>query len=166
MTSTRGVAVRSRRLTKIAAIVVTLVAAAAACGGDSSTAPSIDPAGVYTLERVEQTSVPVQVYRGPYYHPNDARSYEDFVVTITGGTLQLDAAGTYHSTLNYRAMKDGVEEVSSIRAWGTYTVSGSEIYLVRDNGFDTGDGTVGKGTVTLALDVVDKGATKAYMFVK
>jgi hypothetical protein len=166
MTVTNRAVVRSRRLTKIAALAVTVVAVAAACGGDSSTSPTINPAGVYTLERVEQTSVPVQVYRGPYYHQNDARMYQEFIVTITGGTLQLDAAGTYHTTLNYRAMKDGVEEVSSIRAWGTYTVRGSEISLVRDNGVDTGDGTVATGSVTLALDVVDKGATKAYMFVK
>jgi hypothetical protein len=137
---------------------------AAACGGDSGTAPSKAVAGVYSLEKVARVSVPVQVYEGPFYHVEDQRSYEDFVVIMTSGLLQLTQEGSYQTTLNYTAYKDGVEEVGSLRAWGTYTVANDEIFLKRDNGIDFGTGKLEGGAVVLSLDVIGKGVLKPYTF--
>jgi hypothetical protein len=148
-------------------LVLATLAATTACSGDSSTAPTTTSlAGVYALRQIEQTALPVEVYRGPFYHEIDARQYTDFEVTLTGGTLQLDDAGAYHTTLNYKALKDGVEENSSLRGWGTYQIQGNRITLLRDNGFDGAEGTISGSSITLGIDVIGKGVVKPYTFVK
>lgn len=158
---------RPARLTRVAAALLSTLVAVAACGGDSSTAPTdASVVGVYALREVAQTAVPIEVYRGPFYHEVDGRMYNDFEVTVTGGTLQLDASGGYHTTLNYRALKDGVEQVTSLRAWGTYEMRGRQIVITRDNGVDDAEGTVANGSVTLVLDIIGKGVAKPYTFVK
>jgi hypothetical protein len=158
---------RPARLTRVAVALASTLVAVAACGGDSSTAPKEAPlVGVYALRTVAQTAVPIEVYRGRFYHEIDGRWYDDFQVTVTGGTLQLDSSGGYHTTLNYRALKDGVEDVESLRAWGTYETHGKQIIVTRDNGIDDGEGTIGNGSVTLLLDIIGKGEVKPYTFVK
>lgn len=158
---------RPARLTRVAVALVSTVLVAAACGGDSSTAPATaSVVGVYQLRAVAQTALPFEVYRGPFYHEIDGRAYEDFEVTLTGGTLQLDASGGYHTTLNYTALKDGVEETASLRAWGTYETHGRQIVITRDNGVDDGEGTIDGGRVTLLLDIIGKGVVTPYTFVK
>ena len=146
-----------------------MIAAAAligttACGGDSGTSPSKQLAGVYSLEKVARVSVPVQVYEGPFYQVEDQRSYDDFVVVMTSGLLQLTEEGSYQTTLNYTAYKDGEEEIGSLRAWGVYTVAGDELFLKRDNGVDFGTGKLEGGGVVLSLDVIGKGTIKPYAF--
>ena len=152
---------RSTRL-----LVAVAVIGATACGGDSGTTPSRPLAGVYSLEKVARIAVPVEVYEGPFYHATDQRSYDDFIVIMIGGFLELTAEGGYRTTLNYTAMKDGVEEIGSLRAWGVYTVAGDEIFLQRDNGVDFGAGRVERGTVVLSMDVIGKGVPKPYTFAR
>ena len=157
---------RFAQIARTTALLAGTVMGASACGGDSSTTPSKPIAGVYSLEKVARLSVPVQVYEGPFYHAEDQRSYEEFVVVMSGGSLELTTEGSYRTTLNYRAYKDGVEETGSLRAWGVYTVANDEIFLERDNGLDFGTGTVKGDAVTLYMDVVGKGALKPYAFVR
>ena len=157
---------RPARLTRFAAAAV-LTTLVAGCGGDASTAPASESVvGVYALRAVAQTALPIEIYRGPFYHEIDGRSYEDFQVTVTGGTLQLDASGGYHTTLNYKALKDGAKEETSLRAWGTYETHGRQIVITRDNGVDDGEGSIADGSVTLLLDIIGKGEVKPYTFVK
>jgi len=157
---------RLSRIAHTAMLLAATVIGASACGGDSSTTPSKAIAGVYSLEKVARLSVPVQVYEGPFYHAEDQRSYDEFVVVMTGGSLELTAEGSYRTTLNYRAYKDGVEEIGSLRAWGVYTVANDEIFLERDNDLDFGTGTLQDDGVTLYMDVVGKGTLKPYTFVR
>ena len=138
---------------------------AACSGGDSATDPAQGPVGVYSLQQIDKQAVPVQVYRGRYYSEVDARYYEDFNVTVHGGTFQLDDSGGYHSTLNYVVIKDGREQIGTLRAWGSYEVRGDEIILKLDTG-ETGTGTIGKGSVTLWWDIVGKGVDKPYTFAR
>jgi hypothetical protein len=147
-------------------VATSFVIATTACGGNSGTTPSKPLAGVYSLERVARAAVPVQVYEGPFYHAEDQRSYDEFVVIMTGGFLELTAEGSYRTTLNYRAYKDGVEEIGSLRAWGVYTAADDEIFFRRDNGADVGTGTVDDGAVILSMDVVGKGGPKPYTFAR
>ena len=157
---------RLSRIAHTAMLLAATVVGASACGGDSSTTPSRGIEGVYSLEKVARLSVPVQVYEGPFYHAEDQRSYDEFVVVMTGGSLELTAEGSYRTTLNYRAYKDGVEEIGSLRAWGVYTVANDEIFLERDNDLDFGTGTLQDDGVTLYMDVVGKGTLKPYTFVR
>ena len=170
MTPTTFAAPQGSRLSRRAALVrlisVAAMLGATACGGDSATTPTTSIAGVYSLEKVSRMAVPVQVYEGPFYHDDDQRSYEEFVVIMTGGSLELTAQGTYRTTLDYRAIKDGVEEIGSLRARGVYTVEDDEIFFARDNGADAGTGTVERGTVVVPLDVVGKGVLKPYTFAR
>jgi hypothetical protein len=63
-------------------------------------------------------------------------------------------------------VKDGVEEIGSLRAWGIYTVVDDEIFLRRDNGVDFGTGRLERGTVVLSMDVIGKGVAEPYTFVR
>jgi hypothetical protein len=157
---------RSRITRSTRLLVAAAVIGATACGGDSGTTPSKPLAGVYSLEKVARLAVPVEVYEGPFYHAADQRSYDDFIVIVIGGFLELTAEGGYRTTLNYRAIKDGEEEIGSLRAWGVYTVADDEIFFQRDNGTDFGAGKVESGAVVLSLDVVGKGVPKPYTFVR
>src|SRR5688572_26032858 len=154
-------------LTKLTALVFasTMTGTTTGCGSDSGTAPSETPVGVYSLQQIDKKAVPVQVYRGKYYSEVDERYYEDFNVTVHGGTFQLDDSGGYRSTLNYVVIKDGREQVGTLRSWGSYEVQGDEITLRLDTG-ETGTGIIGKGTVTLFWDIVAKGVDKPYTFTR
>jgi len=142
---------------------------AAACGGgkDSPTGPAQDVAGMYTLQRIEGAAVPTQVYRGQYYHVDDGRMYQDFRATITDGWLELDDSGTYFSVLNYRVLKDGIEENGELDALGTYEVKGNQLILTNENGEDQSIGKIQNGSVTLYTNVVaPQGKEKPYVYTK
>ena len=59
-----------------------------ACSGssDSGTGPrnNENPVGTFALFQVGQKTIPRVIFRGPVSFPNGA-SYDEFVVTITGG---------------------------------------------------------------------------------
>ena len=69
---------------RIATLLVAALIGASACGGDSSTSSARAIAGVYSLEKVARARLPVLVYEGPFYHADDQRSYDEFVVVMTG----------------------------------------------------------------------------------
>jgi hypothetical protein len=52
--------------------------------------------------------------------------YDDFIVTIDTGTLELDPRGHYSSKFVYSLVLDGVAENRTITAQGTYEVNGKQ----------------------------------------
>lgn len=152
---------------RVLVAIALLGALACSSGSDSTTGPAEDVAGVYTLQRIEGTAVPVQVYRGQYFHVDDGRMYQDFRATITDGWVELDDSGTYFSVLNYRVLKDGIEENGELDALGTYEVKGNQLILTSENGEDQSIGKIQGGSVTLYTNVVaPQGNEKPYVYTK
>src|SRR5687767_11851971 len=94
---------------RIAALLVaaTLAAAIACAGGDSSTGPSsAKPAGAYELRQVDGGAVPAKIYHGPYFDAATPHFYNQLIVEVTTGTIELDEDGRFRIELGYRFTGD------------------------------------------------------------
>ena len=161
---------RARRTIRSAiagAIATTALIATSACSGsgDSSTAPRDpeNPVGTFALFQVGQKNIPRVIFRGPVTFPTGV-SYDEFVVTITGGEMILQENGDIHVAIDYKAAADG-NEVSGTNAQdGTYEVYGNQISILGNKGDVGVDGTYRNGVITVDLDLVGNGELQTYTF--
>jgi hypothetical protein len=148
-------------------LVAILTTGAMACGGkDASTAPSTGIAGTYTLQRIDGAALPTEVFNGSASDDATGKFYEEFILTVKGGTLELDTEGNYRTTYDYKLVLDGVAANRTLRAQGTYKVNGDQICLLRDNGVDTGGGTIQGRQVTLELTLMGGRPNQDYVYRK
>ena len=148
------------------ALAATALIATVACGGsDSSTGPRNpeNPVGTFALFQVGQKNIPRTIFRGPVTFPGGA-SYDEFVVTITGGEMILQKNGDIHVAIDYKAAADG-NEVSGTNAQdGTYEIDGNQISILGDKGDVGVEGTYRNGVITVDLDLVGNGELQTYTF--
>ena len=157
---------RAFRLTRSVCIVLAVTSAGCG-GGDSSTAPAAqNVAGVYTLQQIDGANMPVQIFNGSATDDQTGTWYKEFIVTITGGTLELTADRHYHTRFDYTLVHDGVSEDRTLTAQGTYVVTAGRLTLLRDNGVDGSDGVVEGENVTVDLTLMRNDPTKPYRFRK
>lgn len=98
-----------------------VLALATACGDTSG--PDTGHTGTYTLRSVDGDPLPATLYE-------DGTDY----VRVVGGSLTLDADGTFstQSTINYRMQGETGTETGTL--FGTYTRSGSSIVMTDSDG--------------------------------
>jgi len=138
---------------RIAALLVAVsVAATTACaGGDSSTGPSTaKPAGAYELRQVDGGAVPAKIYHGPYFDAATPHFYNQLIVEVTTGLIELDDAGRFRIELGYRFTGDGQTALSEIEDEGEYEVQGGEIQFQSEGGSQY-SATLQNGTIELPL---------------
>jgi len=159
---------RTRRTIRsgIAAVLATTaVLGAIACSGsgDTSTGPrnGQNPIGTYALFQVDQKNIPRVIFDGPYTFPGGA-SYDDFVFTITGGEMILQANGDIHVAIDYNAVAGGNEASGTRSADCTFEIDGNQISISAGDGGV--DGTYRNGVITLDMDLVGNGETRTYTF--
>jgi len=142
-----------------------LIGTIACSGSDSSTGPRNDgnPVGTYALFQVDQKNIPKTIFRGPANFPGGA-SYDEFVITITGGEMILQEDGDIHVAIDYRASADGNEVNGTNSQDGTYEIDGNQISIVGDKGDVGVEGTYRNGVITLDLDLVGNGERQTYTF--
>jgi hypothetical protein len=161
---------QKRRVTRMvtAFTAAVLVTGAAACGGgsDGTTAPRVSYAGLYTLRQIARVAPPTKIYDGGATDDSTGTWYDQFVVTINSGTLDLDDQGHYHITFEYTLVHNGVSENRTQRAQGTYHVEGTQIVLIRDTGVDGAEGTVSAGAITVEMTLMRNTPTVPYTFQK
>ena len=147
-------------------LIAILAAGAAGCSGkDSSTGPTTpNVAGEYSLETIQARSVPTQVYDGPIGDPEDDNYHDSYVVTVTGGTMTLEADSYYHMLVSYTAVADGEPFSLLLMEFGTYEIDGNRIVLTSDYGDETA-GTVRDGEVTIRMAIAGE-TTMPYVFRK
>src|SRR5687768_3722599 len=77
----------------ITVLLVGATLAVTACAGDSSsTGPSTaKPVGAYELRQVDGNAVPAKIYHGPYFDAATPHFYNQLIVEVTQGTIELDA---------------------------------------------------------------------------
>jgi hypothetical protein len=161
-------------ITRLAAalLLCTTLASATACGGgDSSTGPSTGPStstklGLYALMQVNTKAIPTEIKHGPFLDASvlPPRFYNLLIVKVTGGELVLQDGGRFHFALDYYANADGQEGTVTRTVDGTWEVDGDEITLTPngDNGYTTA--TMGKGRISMDLDLIGEGKFVPYTF--
>jgi hypothetical protein len=159
---------RTRRTIRsgIAAVLATTAlfgTIACSGGGDKSTGPrnNENPVGTFALFQVDKKNIPRVIFDGPYTFPGGA-SYDDFVFTITGGEMILQANGDIHVAIDYNASGGGNEASGTRSADGTYHVDGDQISISSGDGGV--NGTYRNGVITLDMDLVGNGETRTYTF--
>jgi hypothetical protein len=171
MSSTTPAAASRRRasIKQVAALCVVLaLSGAAACsrGGDSATAPKGDVIGVYRLQSIANTALPVKVFDGSATDATTGNWYAQFIVTIKSGSFELDAQGRYHSSFDYTLVHDGVSEDRTLVADGAYSIDGSDVILRRSDGKDVTEGSIRNGELTVEMTVMGKTEPRPYVFRK
>jgi hypothetical protein len=138
--------------THLAALVVAAAFAVTGCAGsDSSTGPSTGtPAGAYELRQVDGNAIPAKIYHGPYFDAATPHFYNQLIVEVTQGTIELDADGRFRIELGYRFNGDGQIAVRALEDEGEYQVQGGEIQFESDDGGQY-SATLQDGTIDLPL---------------
>ena len=155
-----------RQVAALCAAVALSGASACSRGGDAVTAPKADVIGVYRLQSIANTALPVKVFDGSATDATTGNWYAQFIVTIKSGSFELDAQGNYHSSFDYTLVHDGVSEDRTLVADGGYSVNGSDVILRRSDGKDVTEGSLRNGQLTLELTVMAKSETRPYVFRK
>jgi hypothetical protein len=159
-------------ITRLAAalLLCTTLSSATACGGgDSSTGPSAGPStrnplGLYALMQVNTKAIPTEIKHGPFFDATVPRFYNLLIVKITGGELVLQDGGRFHFALDLYVNGDGDEATLTKPIDGTWEMDGSEITLTPDRGDGFTTATIGKGSISMDLDVVGEGKFVPYTF--
>jgi hypothetical protein len=133
-------------------LVAATFAAVTACAGDSSsTGPSTaKPVGAYELRQVDGNAVPAKIYHGPYFDAATPHFYNQLIVEVTQGTIELDADGRFLIELGYRFTGDGKTALSELEDEGEYRIQGDEIQFASDEGGQY-TATLQNGTIDLPL---------------
>ena len=162
----------TRRRPWVALIVIACawVAIAIALGcapnSDSSSGPEqVDPRGMYELEAINLVWLPSKAYHGPYFDPVTTRFYNQQIVMVNRGSINLLNNGNWAITMDLTITRDGVVSTKAYYADGTYDIVGDELRLTTRTG-STGAaiGTIGDGTLSLTLDLLGAKTTRTYDF--
>lgn len=171
MTSQRRAAfARPARLHRVASLLLaSALLVTIACGGngggDKTTGPSTTTvAGNYNLRTIDANQLPVEVYHGPWFDPVNTRFYNQRIVAVKNGVINLDETDRWALTLDVQVTLDDVTTQQTWSVMGNYQIDGEDIQL---SAFDDGGqmtGSITKGTISLTMDIAGSEREKAYSF--
>ena len=171
MTSQRRAAfARPARIHRVASLLLaTAVLVTVACGGngggDKTTGPTTKTAeGDYNLRTIDANQLPVEVYHGPWFDPVNTRFYNQRIVVVKNGVINLDETDGW--TLKFD-VQETLDDVTTQQTWsvtGSYEIDGEDIVLSAADDGGQVEGTINKGTISLTMDVAGSERTKAYSF--
>jgi hypothetical protein len=162
----------TRRRPWVALIVIAsawiAIAMALGCAPNADsggTDPDADPRGMYDLEAINDLAIPSKAYHGPYFDPATTRFYNQQIVMVNRGSINLLNNGNWAITMDLTINRDGVVSTKAYYADGTYEIIGDELRLTTRSGL-TGNatGTFGDGTLRLTLDLMGAKTTRQYDF--
>jgi hypothetical protein len=81
-----------------------------ACGGAEPTGPGNggNPVGTYVLELVDDEELPVAVYHDSYLDPETGIFFNQFVMEVRNGYIEIRENETFYMSLQMRVTGDGV----------------------------------------------------------
>ena len=151
-------------------LLATALLAIAGCssGGaaDKTTGPAKTVAGNYSLQTIDATRPPVEVYHGPYFDSVNQRFYEQMILLVKGGAITLDATDGWSMNLDGQVTADGKTSQQQIAVSGQYTIDGDQISLAMAGQNAPLTGTIDKGTISLTMDFGGNKRFKAYAFTR
>ena len=142
-------------ITRLAiALAATLLTGATGCAApDSATGPKNEGGGVagsYSLSQANASKLPAKLYHGPYYDADIPHFWNQLVVTVTDGALELDDDGRYALSIDLSFTADGESASTSVDVEGDYEVQGDQVFFTADGGAEY-SGRVQNGTLVLEL---------------
>jgi hypothetical protein len=152
-----------------AALLAVTVIGTVGCssGGSEPTAPTNDSEGTYALARIDLEAPPVIIHRGPWYDAVSGTFYNLFVVQITGGVIELEARNRFSISITGVVTGDGEGGPQTVTIEGTYEIDVGVIKLTADESvFGASEARIAGDGITLSLDLMGKGAYKAFSFEK
>jgi hypothetical protein len=151
---------------KIAGVVLAVVLLGAGpCHSDSATGPAAGgPGGTYSLRTVGTNAPPVEIHHGPWFISTPtSHFYEQFVLQVTSGTIEMDNNANYRMVFNMSYVGDGVPGTTAVQTQGSYTIDGSQILFLPSTG-GTIQGQIQKGSIVLTIDFMQKQKPLDYTF--
>jgi len=175
MTNTTSAAHSARRAVisrRVSILFAAATVALAACGGDSAapTAPgntttnNADPKGLYDLRTIDNASLPGEIYHGPYFDPATTRFYNQMVLLVTRGSVNIIANNRWAMTLDIKTTMDDKQGATTFYADGTYELQGKDIVFTPVNG-DLSEvrGTLDRGAISFSI-AFNKSRERAFTF--
>lgn len=144
--------------------VLATIACGGNSGGDKTTGPTASVEGNYNLRAVDGNQLPVEVYHGPWFDGVNRRFYNQRIVVVKNGVINLDDTDRWAMTLDVQVTLDAVTTQQTWAIMGSYEIDGDEILL---SSFDVDAdlvGTITKGTISLSMDIAGSEREKAYSF--
>ena len=135
-------------------------------GGDKTTGPTARIEGNYNLRNVDGNQPPVEVYHGPWFDGVNKRFYNQRIVVVKNGVINLDGTDRWAMTLDVQVTLDAVTTQQTWAIMGSYEIDGDEILL---SSYDVDAdlvGTIAKGTISLSMDIAGSEREKAYSFTR
>ena len=136
-------------------------------GGDKSTGPKTATVeGNYNLNSVDGNQLPVEVYHGPWFDGVKKRFYNQRIVVVKNGVINLDDTDRWAMTFDVQVTLDNVTTQQTWSIMGSYEIDGDEILL---SAFDVDaelSGTINKGRISLTMDLAGSEREKAYSFMR
>ena len=135
-------------------------------GGDKTTGPTATVEGNYNLLTVDGNRPPVEVYHGPWFDGVNKRFYNQRIILVKNGVINLDDTDRWAMTLDVQVTLDAVTTQQTLAIMGNYEIDGDEIQL---SSFDVDGelaGTIKKGTISLSMDVGGSERAKSYSFTR
>jgi len=171
MTSQRRAAfARPASIHRVASLLLaTALLVTIACGGngggDKTTGPTTTTVeGNYNLRTVDDNQLPVEVYHGPWFDPVNTRFYNQRIVVVKSGVINLDATDRWTLTFDVQETLDDFTTQQTWTVMGSYEIDGEDIVLSAFDDAGEVEGTIKKGTISLTMDVGGSERTKAYSF--
>ena len=102
-----------------------------ACGSDGPTSPKTGGkvVGTWVLESVDDADPPVAVHRGPWLDPNSGIFFNNYVVRVTGGYIEIRENETFYMALQIRIDADGQTVDGNLELEGEWDLVDDEVVL-------------------------------------
>lgn len=121
-------ATRSAMLAAMSAVLFTV----SACGSDAPTSPGSSGGkvtGTWVLETVDDEEPPVAVHRGPWLDPQTGVFFNNFVLRVTAGYVEIREDESFYFVLFYRVEGDGAVSEGKMEYEGEWDLVGDEVVL-------------------------------------
>lgn len=135
-------------------------------GGDKTTGPTATVEGNYNLRNVDGNQLPVEVYHGPWFDGVNKRFYNQRIIVVKKGVINLDDTDRWAMTLDVQVTLDAVTTQQTLAITGDYEIDGDEILLSSVDVDGELAGTIKKGTISLSMDVGGSERAKSYSFTR
>ena len=135
-----------------------------ACSSDPNSPKGGTVVGTYQLQQADDRSLPADIHRGPFYDYTQHHFYNQLIVTVTGGSIELDENGNLTATLDASITGDGQTWTKHNEGQATYTAKGSQITAYSADGQVIGMFSVANGEIVQGVDPIGEGVMHQLLY--
>ncbi len=121
--------------------------------------------GTYALRLIDKKPLPTDIHHGPFFDAPNQHFYNQLIVKITGGAIELDPLGDFAIWLDYTLNEDGQVSTKHIETDGTWKMVGTTV-TVYVNGQKTAAFDIVNGQVVENVDLLQEGTMHEYTYKK